>query len=340
MAKETNTVIVMRPVNPSAKPLIETGSATKGMRVKGKSSDWGPQNGYIAVDQLYSKLGSTARTADAIAAIGKFDCEVKQSVDDGVAKPMPLTVARPGGTYSVLVTATIGSGPIDQYGCRVVNQHPVPTDAFVQALTARIPAAGVPAVYLKNPAGAIVDANTLAPVGVDPATLIPLIVLADPRTGLLLTADYDLLAMGTRQPDPPPSSFDPDMGYITSRQRNLVRRLNSAVAATGYQGGRVVHHGPENQFTCSEKLDYPMTAFEPDGSVYTIEPGPSGAAQMPLKRYFQRKVSEGWAITPNPNWNWQPAAAGSGPGWEDPDTTPKVPPACSARTDDNDEIGT
>ncbi|GMU78023.1 MAG: hypothetical protein AMXMBFR46_08200 [Acidimicrobiia bacterium] len=337
VARESEAIIVMRPVNPSAKPLIEGGAATKGMRVKGKSSDWGPQNGYIAVDQLYSKLGSGPRDAAGIQAIGKFDCEVKQSLDQRIAEPRPLTVSRQGQEYTAMVVGSVGSGPADAYECRSAHGHPQPTAAFVQSLTSRIPAAGQPAVYLRAASGALVDGATFAPVTVDPSTLVPLLVLADPRSGLLLTADYDLLAFGTRSPDPKPSSPDPDMGFITSEQRAIVRRVNAAVAATGYRGGRVVHHGPENQFDCSEKLDYPMTAFEPNGAVYTIDPGPPGAAQMMLKRYFARKWAEGWVITPNKNWNWE--LVNPNPAeWDDADTAPRVPQSCIARTDDNDEI--
>lgn len=58
VAKRDGTILLFRPVNPHATALIKGDAATKGMNIKGKSSDWGPQAGMIPVDPIYSKMGT------------------------------------------------------------------------------------------------------------------------------------------------------------------------------------------------------------------------------------------------------------------------------------------
>jgi len=58
VAAETNTILMFRPVNPMSTGLLAEGTSAKGLNVHGKSSDWGPMAGYIAVDQNLSKKHS------------------------------------------------------------------------------------------------------------------------------------------------------------------------------------------------------------------------------------------------------------------------------------------
>lgn len=55
VAKENNIVFGVRPVERMVTTLIQEGYPTKGFMVKGKSSNWGPQAGFICVDQTLSK---------------------------------------------------------------------------------------------------------------------------------------------------------------------------------------------------------------------------------------------------------------------------------------------
>ncbi|MBM7074213.1 hypothetical protein JQC92_19645 [Shewanella sp. 202IG2-18] len=50
-ASENNCIVMVRPVNKLSTDLIAEGYATKDLHVKGKSSDWGPQAGFICCDQ-------------------------------------------------------------------------------------------------------------------------------------------------------------------------------------------------------------------------------------------------------------------------------------------------
>src|SRR5580698_10005922 len=56
-ARDLNEVIIYRSTGPWAKRWIERGYPTKNFHVKGKSSDWGPQAGFVPYNGLYSKVG-------------------------------------------------------------------------------------------------------------------------------------------------------------------------------------------------------------------------------------------------------------------------------------------
>jgi pimeloyl-ACP methyl ester carboxylesterase len=283
VAAARDVIIMIRPVNGHSTPLIAAGAATKSMHVKGKSSDWGPQRGLIAVDQAYSKLSG----ADA-GKIGKFNCEIVSSLKKGdparpetlIARRKTLTITAGGRSFQVrkMVDSGTGGQPVlvlrDETGAYSAWQAP-----------------GAP------PPVAASDGNTL-----------PLEVLTAPDRDAWLTADYDLLGVGTRFADPPPAEMDPERGFISACQKAMVVQVNAEVAAqSGYTGGNVVHHGPENQFTMSPGNDYPVVVFEPGprgGWIRIIEAGPQGYADRELKAYWGRMELEGWYLKPNPRWNW------------------------------------
>ncbi|MDX1477152.1 MAG: hypothetical protein R3301_05570, partial [Saprospiraceae bacterium] len=148
----------------------------------------------------------------------------------------------------------------------------------------------------------------------------------DGVTPRFLTADYDLLMIGFYEgpgqgaPAPPEVDFLSGVGQITPEQQDLVTRLNQEVAGTGYDGGNVTHHGPENQFSGSPYVDYPLTVFAPDdipngffsgsqgGKILSIDMGPPGFRDIHLKRFINRMREEGYDLYDNPEapgWHWE-----------------------------------
>jgi hypothetical protein len=88
VAQQLGEAIVFRSTGPWAKRWIERGHPTKNFHVKGKSSDWGPQAGFIPFDALYSKRPDTSGD---VAARTK---ECNKSVHEGWARAVPLTLSR------------------------------------------------------------------------------------------------------------------------------------------------------------------------------------------------------------------------------------------------------
>lgn len=58
VADRLNEVVIFRSTGPWSRRWIELGYPTKNFHVKGKSSDWGPQAGFVPYNGVYSKVGS------------------------------------------------------------------------------------------------------------------------------------------------------------------------------------------------------------------------------------------------------------------------------------------
>jgi len=304
VAQQRGEVIIIRPVNSHSTRLIEADSATKEMRVKGKSADWGPQRGLIAVDQAFSKITGPADTG-APERIAKFNCEVLFSIQEGIAVPRDYRVRIEGAAFDVHRRRDASSGSYQDYACNEANGSLAPAAGFAAAIGERIQAGRRPPLYLRDAQGRFwhADDPDLPARDVVDAETIPLRVLADPKDGRYLTADYDLLAIGTRG-EPGEARFDPARGYVTESYLATIRAINQRVEATGYDGGNVVHHGPESHFTKSEGVDYPNTVFAPNGEIEIIRQGPEGQADRYAKRLFARFKRAGWHLEPNQRWNW------------------------------------
>ena len=290
VARARDEVILTRPVNPDSTPLIADGAATKGMHVKGKSSDWGPQKGFIPVDQKFSKLGNPTKNANP-EDVAKFSKKVK----DCFAEVPPCA----------------GKIELEVDGKAVV------------IVKDKVSGKEIP--VFKDKAGRYLDPDSgkpLKPADIDTSNARPMEVLS--ADGKPLTADYDLLAIGGRDP---PSGFQnhADMGQITGKQIDTVNDINTAVKKkSGYDGGNVVHHGPENQFGGSPGVDYPITSFQPDGQVVNIPKGPDGDPDRYLKDYFHEMRQKGYQLDPNPKWGWGEYDAAKGWGPKPPPKTPKT----------------
>ncbi|NJO18414.1 MAG: hypothetical protein HC877_22575 [Thioploca sp.] len=137
-------------------------------------------------------------------------------------------------------------------------------------------------------------------VEVDGPGGIKIEVLADPHTGRPITADYDLLAMGS-QGSKGEMFFDPDMGSITFGQKETILELNQAVQKKGYEGGTIVHHGPESQNPNTPGPDClpkaPCTAYTPDGQIITL-------TNDQLKDFFRIWQEKGYNLEPHKKWGW------------------------------------
>ncbi len=112
VARELNAFILIRPVNLQATGLIKANFDTKDLHCKGKSSDWGPQAGFICVDQSLSKK---ANADDVVknALVEKPHAHIaevplvlpKVRLEELVRLKMFKTVPQRGGTWDRVVSA-------------------------------------------------------------------------------------------------------------------------------------------------------------------------------------------------------------------------------------------
>ncbi|MDI6451810.1 anthrax toxin-like adenylyl cyclase domain-containing protein [Anaerobaca lacustris] len=326
VADRQHIVILARPVNQDATPLIAAGAATKGMAIKGKSSNWGPQRGLIPVDQRFSKIWRTKRDAARDAEIAKYndlnrktleemtypeDPEYPQLKDRAFATARDLVVTAAGRPYDVLVDpneADAEMAVVLHADGRLYNWRTGKDEEFDPNVA--------PSREIEGEAAQRILANKT-----------PMAVLADGLSDLdpkpYLTADYDLLAIGFFDPDTANAvpddvknaEFHELRGFISRRQMHILRMLNEAVRKNaGYTAGNVCHHGPEVQYPGSPYVDYPILVFDPgspadgDAETFVIHQGPVGFRDIHLKRYFNEKIRDGFNLWPNPvskGWQWE-----------------------------------
>lgn len=317
IADEQNVIIMTRPVNPDGTPLIGNDAATKSMDIKPKSGNWGPQKGYLPIEQRYSKLTKMFSGMEREQKISEYTAKAYANIDDGLAQARALQVEACNGWFNVMIDLNKKMGEMDEKAEDEIVLMPLDDPSKVCFWGKEF-----------HSYEYILDCKSLS----SEFNLVPLEVMASPTEiepetdlGRYLTADYDLLMVGFYEgpdqgnPNPPVLDFEPGVGQITPQQLGLLDLLNQAVAETGYEGGKVVHHGPENQFQNSPYIDYPITVFAPDdipngflqpngnGLILSIEMGPLGFRDINLKQFVNKMRKEGYDLYHNPNapgWQW------------------------------------
>lgn len=80
-------IIGVRPIDARSTTLIQSREySSKGLLIKGKSSDWGPMAGFIPVDQSLAKLSARNNVA-------KYNLANQEALDKGYAISVPLTLS-------------------------------------------------------------------------------------------------------------------------------------------------------------------------------------------------------------------------------------------------------
>lgn len=313
VADQRNTIIIVRPVNPDATPLIAKGAATKVMDVKPKSSNWGPQKGYLPVDQRYSKLWKLFEGNERENKIDTYNEKVAENLNAMLVATRPLQIEICNATYNVHIDK---NQLMDDCAENDVVLVPVHDPSMVCYWGDNICSASG---YVDFSYNDLITDCVESGVGHD---LIPFEVIAtvpaDGEPSNFITADYDLLMIGfyagedLEYTQPEEVDFQPGTGQIKPDQQDLIEVLNAAV---NHSGGDVVHHGPENQFSLSPYIDYPLTVFAPDdipgpssGKVLSLSMGDRGFRDIELKQYVNRMRAEGYDLYDNPvapGWHWE-----------------------------------
>lgn len=216
VAARSNAMILVRGVNPDATPLIEENYATKNLHVKGKSANWGPQAGFICVDQ---ELGKAEGNAPEVA---RLNAKVAESFHEGFSREAPLILSadrierlqrqgtisvfpNPGSKHGVKkILAQASSEKRDRDDIRRTNFefYAVPYAAFYSQnpILMNHHATAVRAVFglnknLGNGKSAYVICYSKGRLGTKWKTTWKLLCVVATPEGLPLTADYDLYAV-------------------------------------------------------------------------------------------------------------------------------------------------
>ncbi|MHA0902046.1 anthrax toxin-like adenylyl cyclase domain-containing protein [Enterobacter ludwigii] len=120
LATAEKIVIGIRPVESVATRLIEQGYPTKGINIKAKSATWGPQAGFICVNQALSKV---ANNPDQVAMYNR-EVERCLSREDAVAVPLVVSDAHLNTLLKKkLIDGFQRCGNIRTLSCKTPHQH-------------------------------------------------------------------------------------------------------------------------------------------------------------------------------------------------------------------------
>lgn len=315
VARQNNQFILFRKVEKWATGLIKENFATKNLHVKGKSSTWGPQAGFICCDQGLSKLhGSDADT------LSSFNQKIRESVAHGYAVEAPLVISEKR------LLALSGLGAIDSVAqgksgrwiakARQETFHLLPCDVAHAEQKAAVSRFG-------RTTGLWVFREVLVRGQIKDLKLVTVLANANRSP---LTADYDLFAIcphlstggygGALKGESAGTKFraavegvraalgqaerralHTDLGRMSYTQRRTKDLLNQAAVSAGYSGGNVVHHGTEVDNPVTE-LDFPVTVFVPgsSGGIYGAQ------NQMELESLVGDMLLAGYAFYSNRLW--------------------------------------
>lgn len=312
-AKRHDCIIMVRPVNPLSTALIEEGYATKDLHVKGKSSDWGPQAGFICCNQSYSKLHHKGQQE-----IAKFNHKVTESIRDGSAKAVPLLISK--ARLQSLLTEKMLHVISSKEGTYHVTSHGKPHQDFILYPNVGMPLsehAHLYRQYHKDIQSMFAKLPHLKQgywvMTREGKEVDSLMVLAEPSDGIPLTADYDLFCVAphlsqfsTFKPSRLKSVVkvvqtalaqkdrrvvDADLGRISQLTQKVKQEINQDIGINN-----VIHHGCEVDNPVTE-LDYPITAFTPWGQVV------GATDQRELQILAKDMLCLGYIFYPNRLWS-------------------------------------
>ena len=177
VAWTTNKVFGIRPVDAGVKTLIEEGYPTKDIRVKGKSANWGPQNGFICVNQKFSKKEGNAATIETQNAA------IQTGLSKGHFTQTVLTISSKRileleELDSLRMTDTDAEGRMTLEAKAQHSGQSGETYTFITKPDENHAGKHIVHHQYTTPDGEIIQE--------------PLFVLADTKSGEPLTADYDL----------------------------------------------------------------------------------------------------------------------------------------------------
>lgn len=288
IARRKNTVIFVRSVNLFATSLIAEGYATKGLKIKGKSADWGPQAGFICENQALSKLARKDPTkAD------KFNQKVKQSLADNDCCAVPLIITN-NRFLELLKQNIIHTINVSDH-VHTITSVGLPHQQFLLYPHRKMATGHYPLLNKKytsltqsmfNNMPALRNGYWVMTKIHHHQDWLPVTVLADKDSKLPLTADYDLFSvcphLSAFNPGQKPRlqdalkavkqslgqtsrrNSDPDLGLLSSLTTEVIGMINC------YSPQKIVHHGCEVDNPVTE-LDYPVTVFTPWGVIVGAE---------------------------------------------------------------------
>ncbi|MTI15576.1 anthrax toxin-like adenylyl cyclase domain-containing protein [Sansalvadorimonas verongulae] len=289
VANETETIVSYRPVELICRTLIEEGAESKGLNIKGKSSNWGPMAGFIPFDQKFSKLASIKDPDKQDTEVAKYNAKNVKSVEDGHAtvEHLSLTQRRMDELTELNILHDFQDIP--------------PAQGYTKAVTLMSNPKGLPPQTFEAHRNAEGKWDIFSGSGDEREKLMVIPKTADFDL-LFAFSPYDQVDLGgaDRLHD-----FHPELGILSTRNETLIDALNAKFDRG--PGKNMVHHGDDTKNPVTDmKANIPATVFIPESlfsrmGVYNESPVLIKTYDE-LVRLFRTMRDAGMKVESNPLW--------------------------------------
>ncbi|WP_067582347.1 anthrax toxin-like adenylyl cyclase domain-containing protein [Endozoicomonas ascidiicola] len=241
VANQEETIIAYRPVESIYRTLIEEGYASKGLNIKGKSSNWGPMAGFVPKDQFFSKL-----SGDPVK-VTKYNQLNLAAIKQGHAVSEQLCIS----TKRLEELTSLG-----QLSDRQIIE---PFGEYVAGLSFTSLSPNGSTEHFEAFQRQDDQWEIFSGAGSERKPLEVLPVIADFDL-LFVHAKYESVDLGQQDRV---QGFDKELGFISNRKKDVITALNDAFARG--EDRNMVHHGADTHNPVSEmSINLPTTVFIPE----------------------------------------------------------------------------
>lgn len=268
LAAQRDEIYIYRYVNPDSTKRLADGLKTKHMGIKSKSAEGGPIGGLLPVKQELNKQGTKLerllekQNSGGLSKVEKEEILKLRAGMQAGADNVNKCLAKPNDCAVAVVF-------------KIKNPN---GNGFVPLKVVKDNNTGRQVYGIVNASGQFVDYKNgkRLPITYD-GSIEDVMVLADPKTKIPLTADYDFLDIGIRGRHQTPT-FNEQTGYTNPVVREVINKTNKAIAKTYEKKGippvNVSHHGAERWYPKSPgalDADPLVTLIDPIDGVMVIE---------------------------------------------------------------------
>ncbi len=323
VARDMKTAFAIRPVDSGVRTLIIEGYPTKDIRVKGKSSNWGPQNGFICVNQGLSKKEGHP--------------EVIKKQNESIQSGLNLGHF----TKTQLVISEDRIKELEEQGSiRILEKDQTTGRLTIEAKAYRKGQSGQVYIFIAQPKAGETGKymifqrrNLGGPIPLEE----PVEVVAEIHLKEALTADYDLFFVAAKveefgpddqrkfakdiRPDVRSGSGDlldipgrfsegqgKPLGAISPRTKKLISAINAKLDRGEFR--EMVHHGEDAGNPASDMADnFPATLYLPEKLTGNYLGAPVVLEKITILkdvRDYQKMITvlkaNGYHFTDNPKW--------------------------------------
>ncbi len=285
VAEQENTIVAVRPVELICRTLIEEGYESKGLNIKGKSSNWGPMAGFIPVDQSFSKLADSPEKIAASNAKNHDALHVTKSA-----------------SQEQLHLSSLRINELKKLGILKEEKQIAPVEGYKKAESFQARSKG--GVTKTFEAHQRSDGQWDIFSGADTAREKLMVI---PKT-----ADFDLLFSFSSKESldlattDKKRAFDSKLGVLSDRTRTVIDSLNTEFNRG--EGKNMVHHGADTENPVTDMdANLPCTVFFPTDirrslGIYQESPVLI-KTEDELTKLFRAMRSAGFDVQANPLWD-------------------------------------